>query len=215
MTLNPMPAFAALGVLATAAVAVALPPVDLGFADDDVWAYYHAADPGSDSVLRVYGNDGLDLNPLGYPGPPPSSFFYSHAFVSWDLDGLPPDFQWNGATVELTVVDGSNYDPATDDVYIRALTAPFDESTYVFGVGPAPITAGRLAGDDSTYNGIGSVIRFEIPARVDQRLLRQWARDGKIYFMISSDIDFDNDGKLLRFASSENLLFDGPKLVLN
>lgn len=211
MTRAPIIAIASLALTAPA-----LAQIDLGIADDDVWAYVHAANPGGDPVLRVWGNDGIDLNPSGYPGVPFSQSFFSYAFLQWDLSDLPPDYRWNGATLTITVVEDSNYDPVTDDVYLRGLTGPFDETTWLFGEpGTEPIDAGRIVGDDSNYTGPGSQITFRIPRGIARQILRRWAADGRIYLAVTSGIDFDTDEKVLRFASGEHLLYDGPRLVLH
>lgn len=191
---------------------------DLGIADDDIWCYDRAGDPAGDPVLRIWGNDGDDLNPTGYPGEGGvGRSFYSYAFLQWDLAGLPDGYRWRGATLILTAEDASSYDPATDEVRVRGLTAPFDESTWSFGRGSKPIygDTNYLLADDSGYTGAGSEIRVEIPANLPEAVLQKWRTDRKIYLCVTSPIDFDNDGKFLRIASRDNLLFDGPRLILH
>ncbi len=191
--------------------------LDLGIVPHDVWAYAHAVDPGGDPVIRIWGNDGEDLNPLGFPGPGQSSFFYSHGFLSFDLDQVPPGYEWNGATLTLTVAPDSTYNPATADVYVRLITEGFDEETYVFGLGPKPISGdqNRLTGDDSqAADGAGSTITFEIPRDIPRNVLRRWAQTGRMDLCISADCDFDDNAEALRIASNNNLLYDGPRLVL-
>lgn len=192
--------------------------IDLGVAGHDVWAYDRAGDPGGDPVLRIWGNDGDDLNPTGYPGESGvGRSFYSYAFVQWDISGLPEGFRWRGATLTLTVEGGSSYDPLTDDVYVRGLTSMFDESTWVYGRGTKPVYGERnlLVADDSGYAGGGSVITVEIPANLPEAVLQRWRADRKIYLALTSPIDYDQDGKFLRIASGENLIYDGPRLVLH
>lgn len=189
----------------------------VGEATDDVWAYDNASDPGGDPVIRLWGDSGFDLNPTGYPGAPQTRFFFSYGFASWDLSDVPPDYTWAGATVTLTVVEGSVYDPANNDVYLRILTDGVDENTWVFGVGPVPIAGdqNRLVGDDSDAgNGPGSEITFDIPANVPRSLLRRWAANGRIDVALTSDADFATNEEFLRIASNDNLLFDGPTLEL-
>jgi hypothetical protein len=189
----------------------------VGVASDDVWAYDRAANPGGDSVIRVWGYNGDDLNPAGYPGVGPSVSFWSYGFVSWDLSNVPPGYEWNGATITLTVEQGVVYDPAVDDVYLRLITDGFDEDTWVFGVGPAPIYGllNRVEADDSqAANGPGSKVTFEIPKNIPRFVLARWARTGRIDAAITSTADFLNDDRFFRFASNNNLLYDGPMLEL-
>lgn len=204
------------GMMTAASTAPIHAQFDAGIADNDCWVYTHAADPGGDPILRLWGSNGFDLDPTGYPGSPGTQFFFSYAYASWDLSDLPGDFRWNGATITLTVEGGSVYDPAVDDVYIRLITGPFEEDTFVFGGSPAPVSGdtNRLLGDDSNFNGIGSEITFEIPRNVPAQVLQKWAADRQIYVAITSTADFGTDGRFLRIASGENLLFDGPKLEL-
>lgn len=207
-----------MGVAGLAAMLALAPSVladiDLGEADDDTWVYVRAGDPGGDPVLRVWGNDGEDLNPTGYPGQQGTQDFYSHAFVQWDLADLPPGFRWEGATLTITGVEGSNYDALTDDVYVRGLSSPFDEDTWEYGVGTKPLDRGLIVGDDSGFAGEGDAIAFELPRNLPRQILERWRADRKIYLAITSPIDFDGDRKILRFASSEHLLHIGPTLVL-
>jgi len=207
----------AVGLLA-AAPEDASAQLDLGAPADDVWAYDNAQDPGGDPVARVWGAEGNDINPFGYPCGCQADLFFSYGFFSWDLSDVPPGYEWNGATVTFTVAEGSVYDPETNDVFLRVLEGPFDEDTWRFGVGPGPIDGenNRLVGDDSdVVNGEGSQIVFEIPANVPPALLRQWARNGRIDLALTSTADFAANGEFLRVATKENLLFSAPQLVLD
>lgn len=192
--------------------------VDLGVAGDDVWAFNRAADPGGDPVLRVWGNTGEDLNPTGYPGNRGiGRSFYSYAFLQWDLSGLPEGYRWRGATLTLTVEEGSYYDPVSDDVFVRGLTSDFDESTWEFGLGTKPIYGDRslLVADDRGYAGGGSTITVDIPAELPDALLQRWRADRKIFLAVTSPIDNHKEGKILRIASAENPTYEGPRLVLH
>jgi len=189
----------------------------VGEPTDDVWAYDFASDPGRDPVIRVWGDSGVDVNPSGYPGTPFSQPFWSYGFASWDLSDVPPGYRWEGATLTLTVVDGTVYDADAHDIYVRLLTGPVDETTWVWGVGPAPVYGDlyRLAGDDSQVaNGPGSLITFDIPKNLPVSVLRQWAANRRIDLAITSDCQQAGDGQVVRFASNNNLLFDGPILEL-
>lgn len=189
----------------------------VGEPSDDVWAYEFAADPGGDPVIRLWGDSGLDLNPDGYPGPPASRAFWSYGFASWDLSDVPPGWDWQGATVTLTVADGTVYDPSENEVYLRLLTGPVDEATWVFGVGPAPVAgdAYRIAGDDSAAaNGPGSLITFEIPRNLPANVLRKWAANRRMDLAFTSTAQQLGGGQILRVASRDNLLYDGPMLDL-
>ncbi|MFG0329450.1 MAG: hypothetical protein ACF8PN_06060 [Phycisphaerales bacterium] len=202
---------------ASFAGAVASAQLDLGVADNDVWAYVHSQNPGGDPVIRLWGAEGMDLNPTGYPGNRNASSFFSYGFMNWDLDEVPPGFRWNGATLTVTVAPDSNYDPAVDEVYIRLLEGPFDESSWSYGVGPGPVAGdnNRIAGDDSVYGGAGSLITFEIPRTVPRSVLQQWAQQGFISLAITTTADQVNEGKVLRIGTGENLLYEGPRLVLH
>ncbi len=203
---------AVLGIAAMAATAFGA--VDLGTATDDLWVYPHSADPGGDPVIRVWGARELDINPTGYPGQPWAQSYFSYGYVQWDLDDVPPDTHWNGATLTVTVADGSTFDPSIDGVYLRGVTGTFDESNWVFGDDPAPIASARLVGVVSGNAEAGDTVTFDIPRNIDQRILQSWAKRKKISLMISSDTDFELRGGFLRIAAEENLLFDGPQLVL-
>lgn len=203
-----------LAVASSAAVA----QFNVGIATDDVWVYRHSANPGSDPVIRVWGDGTHELNPTGYPGSLFSQDYFSYGFASWDLSDVPGNYRWNGATVTITVAPDTNYDPTTNDVYLRLLSDSFDESTFVFGVGPHPVGGenNRIVGDDSrAANGPGSTITFQIPRNIPQNILQSWARTRRINFVITSDCDFANERQILRIGSSENVLYDGPQLVLN
>lgn len=207
---------AGVGILGVHA-ADALAQFDVGVADDDAWVYEHSGDPGADPVIRLWGHDGLDLNPTGYPGTPASRSYWSYGFLSWDLRDVPSGYEWAGATITLSVLPDSAYDPDRHDVYLRILTGSFQEETFVYGIGPEPVAGddNRLAGDDTQVNNpVGGFITFEIPRNVPRSILREWSRTGRMNLAITTDADYAADASLLRIASGENALYEGPRLIL-
>ncbi len=189
----------------------------VGEPTDDAWMYEHAGDPGGDPVIRVWGTAEDDINPSGYPGDIWTRAFWSYGYISWDLSDVPNGFEWNGATITLTVEDGTVYDPATDNIYLRILTEGFDEDTIVYGVGPAPVGGdlNRLEADDThAANGAGSLVIFDIPKTVPRSVLLTWAQNRRMDIAITSTADFAEDSHFFRFASNNNLLYDGPILEL-
>lgn len=200
------------------AASTALAQFDVGVASDDVWVYRHSGNPGGDPVIRVWGTSGLDINPTGYPGRGPSQDYFSYGFMSWDLSSVPRNYEWRGATVTVTIAPDTNYDPATNDVYLRLITNSFDENTWVFGQGPRPVPGdgNRILGDDSQAgNGPGSTITFRIPRNLPQNVLAEWSRTGRMNLAITSTADFFGAQQILRIGSSENVLYEGPRLVLD
>lgn len=198
-------------------VGAASAQVEIGEPGDDVWCYIRSSDPGGDPVIRLWSDSGIDVNPTGYPGRPGTEDFWSYGFASWSLDNLPPDYEWRGATITLTVAEGTNYNPATSDVYVRLLDDGFDEDTWTFGVGAGPVSGAnrRVVADDSRANqGPGSTITIDIPRNVPSSVLRRWAQNRRIDVALTTTADFRNNSEFVRIASKENLLYDGPKLTL-
>jgi len=205
-------------LLLASASTVARAQFDVGHPDDDVWAYVHSGNPGGDPVIRLWGDGVNDLNPTGYPGTFETQPFYSYGFLSWDLRDVPRNWQWRGATITLTVTPDTNYDPQRYDVYLRLLSDSFDEFTWIYGVGPYPIPGmnNRVRGDDSrAANGPGSTITFRIPRNVPTNILQSWARTGRMNLAITSNAEFASERQILRVASEENAIYDGPRLVLD
>lgn len=191
--------------------------VDLGTSDEDVWVYPRAGDPGGDPVIRCWGHQGFDLNPTGYPGTPDSQDFFSYGYVLWNVEqgDLPPDYSWNGMTLTITIADGSTFDPAQDNVYIRGLSSPFEELSWFFGDPPAPIAGPRLEGVVNGDGSPGDTITFSIPRSIPNSILQKWSQDRAVYLTVTSDADVFTTGRFLRFASNDNLIYDGPQLVLD
>lgn len=195
----------------------ALAQFDVGICSDDVWVYQHSANPGSDPVIRLWGDGVLELNPTGYPGTLETRDLFSYGFASWDLSSVPRNYQWRGATVTLTVSPDTNYDPQRFDVYLRVLTDSFDERTWIFGQGPQPVPGEfrRIVGDDSrANNGPGSTITFDIPRNLPTSILQTWARTRRMNLAFTCNADYLNERQIIRIGSSENALYDGPRLVL-
>jgi hypothetical protein len=190
---------------------------DVGLPTDDVWAYRHSGNPGGDPVIRLWGDGTNELNPTGYPGLPDTEDYFSYGFATWDLSNVPRNYRWNGATITLTVAPDTNYDPQRFDVYIRLLTSPFDEGTWIFGQGPRPVAGemNRILGDDSRVaNGPGSTITFRIPRNVPQNILQTWARTKRMNIAITCTADYAIERQIIRIGSSENVLYEGPDLFL-
>ncbi len=199
------------------ASSAALAQFNVGTPDNDVWVYPHAGNPGGDPVIRLWGDGVNDINPTGYPGTLETQPYFSHGFFSWDLSRVPGNWRWNGATITLTVTPDTNYDPQRYDVYLRLLSDSFDEFTWVYGVGPYPIPGvnNRVRGDDSrAANGPGSTITFRIPRSVPSNILQSWARNRRMNFAITCTADYLTQRQIIRVASEENALYNGPQLVL-
>lgn len=197
--------------------------IDLGIADDDVWAYVSAVDPATAGVINAWGSNDLDLNPQGFPGTFPQSNFWSHVFVGWDTGVLPADFRWGGAEVRIRL--GSNtWVPEEGDVFIRFLSRGFDEATWsIFGNTPAPVPAlGQVTGVDAGATVTGDTITFTIPADLDPAIVFEWLSGGQVFFAITADnappppqqgMPPDLTGALQIF-SSEDIFARGPRLTL-
>ncbi len=214
---------AALLALAGAPAFAGPADIDLGIADDDVWAYVSAVDPATANVINAWGSNDVDLNPQGFPGMFPQSNFWSHIFVGWDTGVIPPTFRWGGAT--LTIRLGSDtWVPEAGDVFVRFLNRGFDEATWnVFGNTPVPVPAmGRITGNDTGATLTGDSITVEIPADLDRAVVFEWLTGGQVFFAITADnappppqqgMPPDLTGSL-QIYSSEDLFQRGPRLVL-
>lgn len=197
--------------------------IDLGIADDDVWAYVSAVDPATAGVINAWGSSGLDLNPQGFPGSFPQSNFWSHIFVGWDTGVLPADFRWGGAEVTIRL-GSSTWVPEAGDAFIRFLNRGFEESTWtIFGNTPVPVPElGLVTGDDAGATSTGDSITFTIPADLDPEIVFEWLTGGQVFFAITADnappppqqgMPPDLTGAL-QVYSSEDIFARGPRLTL-
>lgn len=201
----------------------AIPTVDLGIADDDVWAYVSAVDPATAGVINAWGSNGVDLNPQGFPGTFPQSNFWSHVFLGWDVGALPADFRWGGAQVTIRL-GSDTWVPEAGDVFIRFLNRGFDEATWnIFGNTPVPVPSlGRITGNDAGATLTGHTITFDIPASLDRSIVFEWLTGGQVFFAVTADNappppqqgqPQDLTGALQIF-SSEDIFNRGPRLTL-
>lgn len=216
---------AALGIVTAAGGALAGVPmtVDLGLAQDDVWAYISAPDPANFPEISVWGSFGLDLNPEGFPGPQPGANFWSHGFIGWDLPAIPDGYRWGGATLTVTLSSGT-WLPDDGDAFVRMLTGGFSEQTWnIFANTPSPrMDVDGIVGDDTGATGVNTTITFEIPADLDASIVGGWESAGQVYVAITADNAPPPPGTggpgdltgALQFFSSEDVFERGPRLVM-
>ncbi len=181
-------AAASAALAATPALSGESKPIDLGIAQDDVWAYISATDPASNIVLSAWGSSDVDLNPEGFPGGPATRNFWSHAFVGWELPPLDPDFAWGGGMIVLTLASDT-WQNMEGDVYVRFLDRGFDESDWnISSNTPIPVPAlGVVAGDDSSTIGADTNVIISLPADLDPSIWQPWVLSGQIYLAITAD----------------------------
>jgi hypothetical protein len=198
--------------------------IDLGVADDDVWAYVSAVDPATANVVNAWGSFDSDLNPQGFPGTFPQANFWSHVFVGWDTGVIPADFRWGGATVTIRLATDT-WVPEDGDVFVRMLNRGFDEATWnIFGNTPVPVPAlGQFAGNDAAASLPGDVITIQVPADIDRGVVFEWLTGGQVYLAITADNapPPPSGGKppdltgSLQIYSSEDVFQRGPRVVLH
>ncbi len=209
--------------ISATAMAGAPAVIDLGLADDDVWAYVSAVDPATATVINAWGSSDVDLNPQGFPGTFPQSNFWSHIFVGWDTGDLPADFRWGGATVRIRL-GSDTWVPAEGDAYIRFLDRGFREATWnIVSNTPVPVPAmGSITGVDANATLTGDTITFHIPADLDREIVYAWLTGGQVYFAVTADnappppqqgMPPDLTGALQIF-SSEDIFGRGPRMEL-
>ncbi len=190
----------------------------LGLADDDIWVSPLASDPAFNPVLSVWGANGLDLNPAGFPGPPPTDMLWSHAYIAWDVPALAPQFRWGGATMTLELASDTWEFPA-GDVYIRFLDRGFGEETWdIIDSTPAPLPKlGRITGNEAGASDAGDVITFEIPASIPAQIIYEWLVGGQIYLAVTADAGEPPPTltNALQVYSANDPQQRGPRLVLH
>lgn len=213
---------AVVSIAALAAAATAGQDIDLGVAQNDVWAYVSAAGPSN--IVNAWGSFDQDLNPDGFPGPFPGANFWSHVFVGWDTGDIPADFRWGGATVTITLASDT-WVPGDGEVYVRFLNRGFLEASWnIFGNTPVPVPAlGRIAGSDAAATNQGDTIAIEIPASIDRATIYDWLTGGQVYLAITADNappppEGGQPGDLtgaLQIYSGEDVFGRGPTIVLH
>lgn len=222
------PIFAALSIAVLAANrASAGDPgdINLGVADDDVWAYTSAGPAAPTAiVVSAWGSFDTDLNPEGFPGPFPGANFWSHVFAAWDAPSVPSDFRFGGATLTITLASDT-WVPADGDVHVRFLSRGFEESSWnIASNTPVPVPSlGRVTGNDAGASFTGDTITFHIPASIDRATIFDWLVHGQVYLAITADNappppSGGQPGDLtgaLQIYSSEDIFGRGPRIVLH
>lgn len=198
--------------------------IELGPAQDDVWAYISAVEPSSALMLNAWGLPPNDLNPQGFPGPQPSANFYSHIFVGWQTGTIPSTHRWGGARITLTLASDT-WVPESGDVYVRILSGPFSENSWnIFLNTPVPLSSlGRIVGNDAGATNAGDRITIDLPGELHPQIWRAWFNAGQVYVAITADNSPPPPGQpgqppnltgALQIWSGEDVFGDGPALTL-
>ncbi|MBS1714494.1 MAG: hypothetical protein JST30_09180 [Armatimonadetes bacterium] len=130
---------------------------------DDIWAYGHALDGGTDPLLRVWG-DGV----TSYKSEWPAGDEWSYGYLRFPLAGIAPG-RYKIVSAKLSVThrvtsSGTFTRQAgeTNPLEARALPAVFTEATWDFSDPANPVPSGVLYGNGSMVNYSGTT-SFVIP----------------------------------------------------
>ncbi|MBS1713067.1 MAG: PEP-CTERM sorting domain-containing protein [Armatimonadetes bacterium] len=117
---------------------------------DDIWAYGHATDGGTDTLMRVWGDGTRSYEP-GWP--PPDEL--SYGYLKFDLSGVSPgEYVVTSAVLTVThrVTSTGTFTKEAGETHpleVRALSDAFSEATWDFSDPGTPGPSSQLYGTGS------------------------------------------------------------------
>lgn len=189
----------------------------------DVWVYTHSSDPGSDSVLRVWGAGGKSVSPSA--GDRDS---FSYAYLQFDISKVTQR-SLKSAILVLTCATKLEADPGRKDwpVEVRGLTAAFEEKSFTYEMGEKIAPSEEVYGtgflQDEDKNSDPQVIKINLTgakSKFRETLVNQLKNNlgtNPLSLALTSKFDPAELGRknIYKFFSKENKdVSVRPKLVL-
>jgi hypothetical protein len=216
-----MPLIAAYSLLSAGLIA---PPaiVELPVASD-VWVYTHSSDPGSDTILRVWGAGGKSVTSSAG-----DRDAFSYSYLQFDVSKFAGR-NLKSATLVLTCATKLDAEPGRKDwpVEVRGLTASFEEKSFTYEMGEKIAPTDEVFGtgylQDEDKNADPQIIKINLTTEKSKfrellsKQLKGNADVKSVSFALTSKFDPAELGRknIYKFFSKENKdLSVRPKLVL-
>lgn len=183
-------------------------------ASDDVWVYPHASDPGSDNVMRVWGDgsSAIDLDAM-------EQGEFSMGYLQFPLEGLGSG-KLSSAKLTLTV---QSTDAITEDDFkkfpleVHGLSGKLEEKKFSFGGDVKPLK-GLLGTGVAVKDGDVWRVTFDLLAGETPKFPAYFEKAQKAGYLglsLGSSISpVDSRSHIYRILTKENPESSRPSLKL-